>query len=449
MASWFTFLCSAQAMSKYRRVDLIRTFAGTPGDGRVGIEVELAPLTPATGEVVVYPGPRGLEALLSLCAKEFDGQPLVERDAVVGLALRGGAKISLENGGAVEYSSAPRRRVGEAIAEAGDALKRLAAIADELDIALVPGANLPFTTINNILWVPNARGEIMRRHFAEQGRASAFGPHVMALTTSTQATLDYESPSDLMDKLRALSATSTLAAALFVNSPLAGGRPTGYQSERMRYWSAIDPARTGPVPAGLRERGGVEDFAAWAMRVPMLFRKHPDGTATSVHRPFAALLREGFADGSRPTEQDWLSHLSQIWTDVRVRRTIEARSLDGPPAHAIGAVPAFWAGLAYSARARRAAWELIGPSDPAEHRTTWIDIARRGLAADWRGRPVRPLAAELLRIAEVGLREVEPDALPLLDSVREVVATGRTFATETLSRWDGDPARYVARARLR
>ncbi|WP_203913644.1 glutamate-cysteine ligase family protein [Rhizocola hellebori] len=420
---------------------LNKIFCGSPGPGRIGTEVELAPLDPVTGQVIGYGGARGLAAFLTLCAGEFDAKPLVERDSMVGLALPDGSKISLENGGAVEFSSPPMPRLSELTSLLGDALKRLAAIADELGFALVPGANLPFTKIQDIFWVPNARGQILREHFAHQGPQSAYGPEVMALTTSTQATFDYDSPDDLMDKVRALSAVSTIAAALFVNSPLAGGKPTGYLSERMRYWAAIDPERTGPLPAGLDPHSTLDDLIAWAVKVPMLYSKSPDGHAQSVHRPFSELAGQA-------SEEDWFAHLSQIWTDVRVRQTIEARSLDGPPAGAIAAVPAFWTGLVYSTQARLAARELAGPATIADHRAAWKDIARRGLEAHWLGHPIRPIATELLTIAETGLREVEPDALPLLEPLREILQSGQTFAERTLAHWHGDPASYIATARL-
>ncbi|MFD9592238.1 FAD-dependent oxidoreductase [Kitasatospora sp. NPDC059973] len=92
------------------------------------------------------------------------------------------------------------------------------------------------------------------------------------------------------------------------------------------------------------------------------------------------------------------------------------------------------------------------------------ELQRRGLdvvvyvSARLGGDPVRPLAAELLRLARAGLSArvaagVEPPHVPAyLDPLDDLVETGSTFADRCLRRWHGDlhrdPARYVAAYRV-
>ncbi|GLW57464.1 hypothetical protein [Kitasatospora phosalacinea] len=93
------------------------------------------------------------------------------------------------------------------------------------------------------------------------------------------------------------------------------------------------------------------------------------------------------------------------------------------------------------------------------HRSARAELPARGLEARRGGTPVRPLAAELLRLARAGLEArvaagLEPPHVPaLLDPLDEIAATGRTFAHQRLERWHGDlrtdPARYVAAHRVR
>jgi glutamate--cysteine ligase len=430
----------------------------TPAKEQVGVEVETAALDPETGCSVPYQGERGLGVFLALALDELGGNPQFEREHLVGLQLTDGSQISLENGGAVEYSSPPSSNVSNVMDTTYKVLKHVAAIAEYCNIALVPGANYPFTTVREACWVPSTRGEVMRRYFAADGIASAGAHEVMALTVSTQATFDYGSPRDLAEKLSMQSAASTVAAAMFVNSPIAGGSFCGGLSRRMECWNKVDPSRTGPIPLAIDGQFTVGRFIEWALSRTMIYRKKHSGDYESVSRKFSALLAEGFADGSMPTEKDWLSHLSQIYTDVRVRRTLEVRTGDGPPYSAVSSVPAFWTGLTYHRPSCVAAWELLCGATLEDHLTARRDIARRGMSARFSGQPVSELAAELLRLSDNGLQAridaglESKEVLTFLDPLREIVATGTTFADQCVYRWENDfshsPKRYVDAFRI-
>ncbi|MFI8848788.1 glutamate-cysteine ligase family protein [Streptomyces sp. NPDC053499] len=434
---------------------------GADGGELVGIEVETAALDPRTGAAVPYEGPRGVRALLEhLVAERPDIEPQYDQGALVAVRLPEGGTVSLEHGGAVEYSSPPCSCVAD-LAEVTDrGLRRLAAAARGLGFALVPGAQYPFTAPEEVEWVPHSRTPLMRRHFERLGSPGAGGVQVMSLALSTQVSLDFTSPADLTEKLRVLAAASTPAAALFVNAPLEGGRPCGQLSRRMDYLSRCDPARTSVVPMMLREDVDVEMFIDWALNLPMIHRAAPGGGRRAAPRvPFGTLLRRGFDDGSRPQLADWRAHLSQIFSDVRLRETLELRAVDGPPFEARYTVPAFWTGLGYHPPSRAAAWELLRGVGPDAHRAALRDIACRGLEAEIAGRPVREVAAELLRLSEAGLRArvaagaEREEAVRFLAPLHEVVTSGITFAHRTLDQLRAAPttfpARHVARHRIR
>ncbi|MGK4904340.1 glutamate-cysteine ligase family protein [Streptomyces albus] len=406
----------------------------------VGIEVETAALDPHTGAAVPYEGPAGLRALLEhLVRGETGAVPVYDRSALTGVTLPEGGTVTLEHGGAVEYSSPPCDGVAELARVADGALRRLAAVARRFGFALVPGGQYPFTAPADVAWVPHSRMPAMRRHFMSLGPSGADGVQVMSLALSTQTSLDFTGPEDLTRKLRALAAASTPAAALFVNAPLEGGRPCGLLSRRMDHLSRTDPARTGAVPVMLAADVDADRLVDWALDLPMIHRAAGDGgrrPAPAV--PFRTLLTRGFGDGTRPGPADWRAHLSQVFTDVRVRETLELRAVDGPPYRALFSVPAFWTGLAY--------------------RAAQADTARRGLAARIAGRPVRELATALLDLSAAGLAArvaagtEHPEALSFLEPLREVAATGVTFAERLLAdraaRPAGFPARHIAHHRI-
>jgi glutamate--cysteine ligase len=281
----------------------------------------------------------------------------------------------------------------------------------------------------------------------------------MGITMAAQTHFDYVSAADLGEKLRLQVPASPVVAALFVNSPLEEGVRTDLQSRRLRWWENADPARCGVFPFPCDEGVGAEQMIDWALTVPMMYRPRPGGGHTAVvRRPFGELMTSGFGDGTWPTEQDWNCHLDQLWSQVRVRRTLETRSPDAPPWPYFTAAAALWTGLTYHAQTRRAAINLLSGLTPEQLSLATQDITVKGLAASIGGYPVAELAAELLRLSRTGLcamvtegRE-PPHVLSYLDPIDEIADTGVTFADTCLDRWTTelsyDPSRYVETYRV-
>lgn len=434
------------------REQLRSVFEASGDDELVGIEVETAALDPLTGAAVPYHGETGIRAYLEFLSSLPGAGPELDRGILVGARLADGGTVSLEHGGAVEFSSRPATCVADLAQDTVRSLGELADHAARFGFALVPGAHFPCTSFEEVNWIPHARAAPMRRHFESLGAEGSWGPRIMSMTLSTQASFDFTSGADLAAKLTMQAAASTPAAALFVNAPMHAGRPSGFLSHRMRYWSRTDPARTRVVPVTLREDFDLDLFIDWALTLPMIHRAAPDGGRQGVEPvPFGTLLSTGFADGTSPDMGDWNAHLSQIFPDVRLRDTLEVRAVDGPPWPALMAVPAFWSGLTYHQPSRDAAWELLRHTEHDRHLAALDDIARRGMAAHFDGRPVRETATELLRLSAEGLSArvdaglERAEALACLDPLHEVAASGTTFAEHVLAAWREGPARFPAR----
>jgi glutamate--cysteine ligase len=436
----------------------------------IGIEVECGLVEPGTGLSVGYRGEPGARMLLEAVLKNGIGQPLDERGNLTGIALGGGAQISLEPGGAIEYASAPGASIESAVAAAKSCLESIAGIAREIGIALLPGGLLPFTKVANIPWIPKTRIGVMRGYFAKLGDRASQAEAVMGLTLSTQSTLDYVSEPDLAAKFAMFVAATPVVAALFVNSPLEEGQLTGAASRRMQLWRKIDPVRCQALPFGgnghsdgawrLDGYGGlrISDLIEWVSSLPMIYRSSHGIHVPAPQKAFRDLLGSGFDDGAPVTQADWYSQLSQVWPYVRVRRTIELRVTDGPPWPAFGAVPALWAGLAYHPPSLRAAWELVRDMSLPQIEAATEDVAARGLAAAYGPHRVGELAREFVDLAYRGLEarvakgQESTEVLSLLDPVDAVVSSGITFSQRAATSWEKDfaetPARYVSAYRL-
>jgi glutamate--cysteine ligase len=314
------------------------------------------------------------------------------------------------------------------------------------------GAN-PLHDVDEIPRIPKQRYAVMRRYLPAKGELAM---HMMHLTATVQANLDYASEADMAAKMRTAMGVSPLVSALFANSSLYLGKPSGFVSRRVHIWRYVDPDRCGLLPFVFEPDFGYARYVEWALDVPVIFvlrggRYRPTG-GTSFRR----LLAEGF-EGSPATLQDWNLHLTTLFPEVRLKQFLEVRGADAVPPGLICALPALWKGLLYDEGAREAAWRLVASWSFAEREASLDAVARRGLRAEVAGRPVLGLARELVAIAREGLARIgdgsgeEPDERRFLLPLEEVVERGRSPGEEVLLRWerewDRSPARLIEYAR--
>lgn len=425
---------------------------------RIGIEVEYGLVNPRTGRSVSYDTPGGARDLVAALVDESGGEPMLDCSRLVGVVMADGQRFSLELGGALEYSSSPHASVAQLIRSTRRDVLLAAEVARRFDIALLAMGFLPFTRRRDIPWIPMDRVDIMRGYFRGLGPVGVGAEDVMGRTLSAQTTLDYLSTDDLSEKMRLLVLAAPIAAALFVNSPICGERPTAALSHRLLMWEKVDPARCGVVGFAAETGASTADIANWAARLPMIYRSVQGRHVPAPRCSFRDLLAGGFGDGRWPDLTDWMTHLSQVWPHVRTRQTLEIRTPDGQSWENLATVPAFWTGLTYDQMARRSALTLLSGITAEQLRTAIVDVAVRGLKAMVGDRSVGELAEELVKLSLRGLasrvaagREpanVVELVLPLVDIVR----TGVTPAEHCWTAWRGQlrerPEALVAAMRV-
>jgi glutamate--cysteine ligase len=449
------------ATTQLTHSDLVASLQPEAGrQERIGLELEVGVVEPATGRAAAYDGERGVGRLLQTIGSLRGGEPLHDGSFLTEVTCPDGSTVSLEPGGALEFSSSPTTSAVDAARQVVEAFGEFSEIADRLGLALLPGGNLPFNAPYDTPLILKPRVVALCGYHDSLGEAGRGSRGVMTVSLASQTSLDFVSEQDMAEKLRLLTAAAVVVAAMCVNSPLELGRDTGVLSQRMCYLEVKDPRRCGPMPFAVSADFGFADFVDWIADLPMIYRRTPMGFRPApLDRPFHRLVRDGFGDGSYPGFQDWRLHLSQVWPYARLRRTLETRLADGlPSVRFAGALPALWTGLCYDAEARSAGSNLFYGLTIADHTKAAADVARRGMQAVIGGRPVQELAAELLAIADRGLgRRVaadleSPDVFGLLDPLREVVDSGVTFAERLRRHWEGElqgrPDRYVAAYRI-
>ena len=427
------------------RADLLSVFekGEKPAqDWRIGTEHEKFVYRLGDHRAPSYDEPGGIRDLL-LGLTEFGWRPVEEGGNVIALTGPDGT-ISLEPAGQLELSGAPLENLHESCAESGRHLQQVKAVGEKLGLGFLGLGMWPDKARSDLPVMPKGRYEIMMRHMP---RVGSLGLDMMLRTCTIQTNLDYSSEADMVKKFRVGLALQPVATALFANSPFTEGKPNGFKSFRSHIWEDTDPHRTGMLPFVFEDGFGYERYCDYALDVPMYF-VFRDGKYIDA----AGLSFRDFLDGKlpalpgeKPTMADWTDHLSTAFPEVRLKSFLEMRGADGGRWGRICALPALWVGLLYDDVALDAAWELARGWSMEEREAMRHSVPRDALDAPAPGgRTVGELSAEVLDIAASGLsRRARFNSSGdseggFLDPLRDVVASGQTFADRLLDRYHGD-----------
>ncbi|MGW0610606.1 ergothioneine biosynthesis glutamate--cysteine ligase EgtA [Streptomyces sp. NPDC002788] len=350
--------------------------------------------------------------------------------------------LTVEPGGQLELSSPPAASLTECIGTVSADLDAVRAVLRQDGLALVGLGHDPWHEPRRFLREP--RYDAMEACLDRTGPA---GRAMMCTSASLQVCLDagHEEPGPLGHVRRWWLAhhLGPVLVAAFANSPLAGGRPTGWLSTRQLQWTRIGPGRAGGPPLDADPRG------AWARHVldsPVMCVRR-DGAPWDV--PEGLTFREWIRTGAPrpPTREDLDYHVTTLFPPVRPRGHLELRMIDAQPGDDGWIVPlAVTAALFDDPEAAETAYRAVKPLAertlglPAPHNPLWLDAARSGLAD-----------GELREVA-VTCFTTALDALPRLGAGPEVVeavtahldhhvALGRCPADDLLDRRRGTDGR--------
>jgi glutamate--cysteine ligase len=415
-------------------------------DWRIGTEHEkigfrLADLTP-----LPYDGAQGIRAILEGLTR-FGWQPIEEDGQVIALKYDG-QSVTLEPGGQLELSGAPLATVHQTCDEVNTHLEQVRTVAAELEVGFIGIGIQPKWGREDIPVMPKARYDIMRAYMPTKG---GLGLDMMLRTCTVQANLDFESEADMIEKFRVALALQPIATALFANSPFLDGGENGYKSFRTNVWTDTDPDRCG-VPEFVFEPGmGFERYVDYALDVPMYFVQRDGRYIDASGQSFRDFLDAKLPalPGEKPTLDDWESHLTTIFTDVRLKHYLEMRGADAGKWSMLCALPAFWVGLLYDSGALDEARQMVRDWSHADMIAMRDGAARSGLNAEVGGRSLQDIATDVLAIARKGLEaracrdRAGADETGFLRQLDTIVETGRTPADDLLESYRGEWAGSV------
>ena len=169
---------------------------------------------------------------------------------------------------------------------------------------------------------------------------------MMYRTCGTQLNIDYNSEEDFIKKFKVVNAIVPISIALFANSAIVEKKQSKFLSYRSKVWQSTS---RGGLPKVFFKDLNFEKYAEFAMNFPILFIQHEDQYISGRKYIFKDFM-EGKIDeiGNRlPTENDLTTHLSTIFTENRLKKYIELRSMDTCGWDCLCSGPAFNVGMIY------------------------------------------------------------------------------------------------------
>ncbi|HEX8097490.1 MAG TPA: glutamate-cysteine ligase family protein, partial [Pyrinomonadaceae bacterium] len=216
-------------------------------------------------------------------------------------------RLTVEPGGQVEFSGAPRRKLSDVEGEIRRYLARLREVANGNGFVFLAAGFDPLRSLGEQSWFPKPRYKVMRPYLAKRGPRAW---DMMTRTCAVQANLDYGAAEDMAKKFVVGNRLAPVLTAVFANSPFENGRPSGYKSTRAAAWLGTDDDRSCFSPPALSDDFSPEAYVAYALEVPMLFaRRGGIYTDAPTGMRFGEFLQRG-CDGLRPTFGDWADHLT-------------------------------------------------------------------------------------------------------------------------------------------
>ena len=401
---------------------------------RIGTEHEKFLYRRSDKKLLPYEAPEGeasIRRVLDTLADRYAWTGIMEGDNIIGVT-KGKYSINLESGGQLELSGAPLADIHLTTRELNLYLEELRGICREQDVGILGIGYHPTLPMPNGPQIPRTRYEALGSHGDKVDMRWGF------LTCAVQANYDIGSEADMVKKLRVSLALQPIITALFASSPFKEGRDTGYVSYRyaQSLKTHFEPQRAF-IDMALSNDMSFDRYIDFLFKRPLLFVYRNGQYMPLKNATFGEFMQGKLSElpGEKPTIDDWLIHISSVYTDVRLRNYLEMRGADAGKWRMLIALPAVWAGLLYDTDALEAAWQMVrkwGADDLMKLRNQCARTGLKGRFRIWKN--LQDTALDVLEIARMGLRnraiynEHGEDETVYLDHIFTFAATGKTPA---------------------
>ena len=329
---------------------------------------------------------------------EFGWKPIYENKNVIALK-KGNKNITLEPGNQIELAGEKLNNIHDICAEANGYLFELKQILEKLSLKIVSAGFDPISLISEVPNNPKQRYEVMTKDMPLQGSLSL---DMMYRTCSTQLNIDYDSEKDFTKKFKLVNCIVPISIALLANSSIVEKKNSNYQSFRSKVWQKT--ARAG-LPEFFLENVDFEKYSDFIINYSMLFLQKDQKYISGKKYLFSDFINGKIdeVDNKFPSNNDLGTHLGTIFTENRLKKYIELRSMDACGWSCLCAGPAFYIGLLYGNLDE--ALDLVSSWDKQEIITAYKKAPEQGLKTQLMGKDILYWSSQLVNISKRGLEK--------------------------------------------
>ena len=327
---------------------------------------------------------------------EFGWNPIYEKDNIIALN-KGGKNITLEPGNQIELSGEKLNHIHEACAESQDYLFELKQVTKKLNISIVSAGFDPISKLNEIPNNPKQRYKLMTKDMPLGGELSL---DMMYRTCGTQLNIDYNSEDDFTKKFKIVNSIVPISIALFANSSIIEKKKSNYLSYRSKVWQNTS---RGGLPKIFFEELNFEKYADFIMNFPILFIQERDNYISGNKYTFKDFMSGKISEVNNriPNENDLSIHLSTIFTENRLKKYIELRSMDTCGWDCLCSGPAFYVGMLYGNIDE--VYEVISKWEKNKIINAYLEAPQKGFNTQLMGKDLLYWSSILLKLSRKGL----------------------------------------------
>ena len=416
--------------SKEQIIEYFKSGIKNTKDFRIGIEHEKFLFNNQDNKRINYTKVKDMFAALL----EFGWNPILEKENIIGLN-KGGKNITLEPGNQIELSGEKLNHIHEACAESQDYLFELKQVTKKLDINIVSAGFDPISKLDEIPNNPKQRYELMTKDMPLGGELSL---DMMYRTCGTQLNIDYNSEQDFIKKFKIVNSIVPISIALFANSSIVEKKNSGYLSYRSKVWQNTS---RGGLPKLFFEELNFEKYAEFVINFPILFIQNDDTYISGQKYTFKDFMDGKIDEISNrlPTENDLTTHLSTIFTENRLKKYIELRSMDTCGWDCLCAGPAFNIGMLYGNLDE--VHELVSDWDADKIINAYFEAPMKGFNTQLMAKDLLYWSSTLLNLSKKGLENREilnkhgKDETVFLNHLQKVIDNKTTNADDMISKF--------------
>ena len=329
---------------------------------------------------------------------EFGWKPILENENIIGLR-KDRKSITLEPGNQIELSGDQLNNIHEACSESQDYLFEINQVIKKLNLKIVSAGFDPISKISEVPNNPKQRYKVMTKDMPLGGELSL---DMMYRTCGTQLNIDYNSEKDFVKKFKVINSLVPISIALFANSSIVEKKKSNYLSYRSKVWQNTS---RGGLPEAFFDNMNFEKYANFTMNFPMLFIENKNRYISGKGYLFSDFMDGKIkeVENKLPTEKDLTTHLSTIFTENRLKKYLELRSMDACGWECLCSGPAFNTGILYGNLDE--AYDLISKWDKNKIINAYLEAPKKGFNTELMGKDLYYWTSTLLEISKKGLEK--------------------------------------------